>query len=315
MPKEFDAADIRSEFAGLSTIRDALRYAVSAFTRAGLHFGHGSANALDEAAFLILESLNLPIDDINPWLDARLAPRELAMLGERVALRAEKRIPAAYLTGRSYLHGFPFRSDARALAPRSFIADLLFSRLFDGSGDQAALISDPDTIESVLDLCTGGGSLAILATHAFPHASVDAADLSAEALALASENIADYGLEERIALHRGDLFGPLAGRRFDLILTNPPYVDKQTMDTLPPEFLAEPAMALDGGEDGFDLVRKIIDGAAAHLNPGGGILCEIGLDREILEAYYPAVPFFWLDTDGSEGEVFWLERADLPGAG
>jgi len=306
------SADPRAEILELATLRDVLRYAVSVFSAADLHYGHGSATALDEAVFLILESLHLPVDDFNAFADARLTVREKALLGERIALRIEKRVPAAYLTGRSWLAGLPFRSDARALAPRSFIAELLRSPLFDGSGQGMALVADPESVASVLDLCTGGGSLAILAAYAFPNAEIDAADLSSEALSLAGENVAEHGLEDRIRLVQGDLFAAVKGRHYDLIITNPPYVGRETMENLPPEFRHEPEMALASGEDGFDIVRRILGEAKTHLNPGGGLLCEIGTDRKILEADYPDVPFLWLDTEGSEGEVFWLERDQLP---
>ncbi|MCC6204227.1 MAG: 50S ribosomal protein L3 N(5)-glutamine methyltransferase [Hyphomicrobiales bacterium] len=306
------SADPRAEILELATLRDVLRYAVSVFSAADLHYGHGSATALDEAVFLILESLHLPVDDFNAFADARLTAREKALLGERIALRIEKRLPAAYLTGRSWLAGVPFRSDARALAPRSFIAELLRSPLFDGSGQGMALVEDPESVTSVLDLCTGGGSLAILAAYAFPNAEIDAADLSSDALSLAGENVAEHGLEDRVRLVQGDLFAAVEGRSYDLIITNPPYVGRETMENLPPEFRHEPEMALASGEDGFDIVRRILGEAKAHLNPGGGLICEIGTDREILEADYPDIPFLWLDTEGSEGEVFWLERDQLP---
>jgi len=303
--------DPRREVAELATLRDVLRYAVSVFSAAGLHYGHGSSTALDEAVFLILETLNMPIDDFNAFADARLTAREKSLLGERIALRTEKRLPVAYLTGRSYLAGVPFRADARALAPRSFIADLLRSPLFDGSDDGLALVEDPESITSVLDLCTGGGSLAILAAYAFPDADVTGVDLSLPALELAAENVADHGLGDRVQLLRGDLFDSLEGATFDLIITNPPYVGREVMETLPAEFRHEPAMALDGGEDGFDIVHRILAAAADHLNPGGGLLCEIGTDREVLDAAYPHLPFLWLDTENSEGEVFWLTREQL----
>lgn len=307
------AADPRAEIAELVTLRDVLRYAVSCFNAADLHFGHGSPTALDEAAFLILELFNLPIDDFNAFADARLTAREKTMLGERIALRVEQRLPSAYLTGRSYLVGVPFRSDERALAPRSFIADLLRSPLFDGSGQGMALIGQPEAVSSVLDLCTGGGSLAILASYAFPNAEITGVDLSRQALELAAENVEDHGMGERVALLHGDLFAPVADAAFDLIITNPPYVGREVMETLPAEFRHEPAMALDGGEDGFDIVRRILSQAKRHLNDGGGILCEIGTDRDVLEAEYPDTPFLWLDTEGSDGEVFWLQREHLPG--
>ncbi|MBN8533150.1 MAG: 50S ribosomal protein L3 N(5)-glutamine methyltransferase [Rhizobiales bacterium] len=305
--------DHRAEISELSTLRDVLRYAVSAFRGARLHHGHGATNALDEAAFLILESLNLPVDDFNAFADARLTVREKKLLAERIAMRIEKRVPAAYITGHTYLHGFSFRSDPRAIVPRSFIADLLFSPLFDGSETGEALVEDPASVMRVMDLCTGGGSLAILAAHAFPNAEISAVDLSAEALSLAAENVADYGMQDRITLHRGDLFSPLKGRRFDLILTNPPYVDQATMDLLPEEFRHEPVMSLAGGDDGFDIVRRILKDAPRHLESGGGLLCEVGLDRDVLDAEYPHLPFTWLDTEDSAGEVFWLRTEDLKG--
>ena len=305
-------SDPRREVDELVTLRDVLRYAVSAFSAADLHYGHGSVTPLDEAVFFILESLRLPVDDFNAFAEARLTAREKALLGERIALRVEKRLPSAYLTGRTYLAGVPFRSDVRALVPRSFIAELLQSPLFDGSGDDLALIERPEEIKSVLDLCTGGGSLAILTAMAFPSADVDAADLSFDALALAAENIADHGLQERVSLHQGDLFAAVSGRTYDLIITNPPYVGREVMDALPQEFRHEPALALDGGDDGFDIVRRILADARSHLNPGGGLLCEIGTDREALEVKYPSTPFLWLDTEHSDGEVFWLTREQLP---
>ena len=309
---EADAPDPRAEILELATLRDVLRYAVSVFAAADLHYGHGSATPLDEAAFLILETLNLPVDDFNAFADARLTAREKALLGERIAGRIEQRLPAAYLTGRSYLAGVPFRSDARALAPRSFIADLLPSPLFDGSGQGGALVENPEAVTSVLDLCTGGGSLAILAAYAFPNAEVTGVDLSRPALELAAENVADHGLEDRVQLLNGDLFAPVMGKTFDLIITNPPYVGREVMEALPREFRHEPAMALDGGEDGFDIVRRILADARAHLNPRAGMLCEIGTDREVLDAGYPDIPFLWLDTENSEAEVFWVTCEQLP---
>lgn len=306
-------ADPRAEIAELSTLRDVLRYAVSSFNAAKLHHGHGATNALDEAAFLILESLHLPVDDFNAFADARLTARERAMLGERLARRIEERVPSAYLTGITYLHGFSFRSDKRAIVPRSYIAELLFSPLFDGLGGEEALVEDPGTLTRVLDLCTGGGSLAILAAHAFPNAMIDAVELSPEAAALARENIADYGLEDRVHLHEGDLFGPLGKTKYDLIISNPPYVDGDTMAILPAEFRHEPAMALGSGDDGLDLTRRILAEAPKYLKPGAGLLCEVGLGRLPLEAAFADTPFFWVDTAESEAEVFWLRREDFPG--
>lgn len=303
--------DVTTDFEDLVTLRDVLRYAVSRYQEAGLHFGHGATRAIDEAAFLILESLHLPPDDFNAFADAKLAKREKTLLAERIARRVEERIPAAYLTGRTYLNGFSFRSDARAIVPRSYIAELLFSPLFNGTGGEAALVDDPYSIMRVLDLCTGGGSLAIIAAHAFPNAQIDAVELSPEAAALAAENIADYGLEERIHLKQGDLFAPLEGQ-YDLIITNPPYVDAQTMGMLPDEFRHEPEMALGSGDDGLDCARAILRDAPRFLKAGAGMLCEVGLGRAPLEAAFPETPFLWLDSEESEAEVFWLNRADFP---
>jgi len=290
--------------ADLITLRDLLRFAVSRFTEAGLAFGQGTTGAVDEAAFLILESLHLPVDDINPWADARLTVPEREMLLARIEERVVSRKPAAYLTGKAYIQGVPFHVDERVIVPRSFIGELLFTDLFGGDG--FTLVPDVTAVGRALDLCTGSGCLAILAARIFPHAEVDAVELSPQAIEVARANIADSGFADRLNLFQGDLFQPVASERYDLIITNPPYVDAEAMDELPPEFRHEPAMALDGGEDGLDIVRRILAEAPRHLNPGGGLLCEIGRGREILEDDYPELDFFWLDTEESAGEVFWL---------
>jgi ribosomal protein L3 glutamine methyltransferase len=286
------------------SIRDILRHAVSRFRGGGLAFGQGTGNALDEAAFLILETLNLPVDDINPWLDARLSRAERETLLARIAARVQTRRPAAYLTGKTYIQGIPFHVDERVIIPRSYIGELLFSDLIGGDG--FTLIADPTALSRVLDLCTGSGCLAILAAKVFPNASVDAVELSPDALAVARINVSESGEAERIQLLEGDLFQPVGKERYDLIITNPPYVDAEAMAELPAEFRYEPALALDGGEDGLDIVRRILAEAPRHLNPDGGLLCEIGRGRELLVDEYPELDFFWLDTAESEGEVFWL---------
>jgi ribosomal protein L3 glutamine methyltransferase len=288
----------------LITIRDVLRFAVSRFGEAQLAFGQGTASAVDEAAFLILETLHLPVDDINPWADARLARSERDLLIARIEERVVKRRPAAYLTGRAYIQGVPFHVDERVIVPRSYIGELLFSDLFGGEG--FTLVPDVSAVGRVLDLCTGSGCLAILAARLFPNAEIDAVELSPRALEVARLNVEQSGYGERINLLEGDLFEPVARERYDLILANPPYVDAVAMEELPPEFRHEPAMALDGGEDGLDIVRRILAEVPRHLNPGGGLLCEIGRGRDILEDDYPELDFFWIDTEESEGEVFWL---------
>lgn len=293
----------------LFTIRDFWRFAISRFTRAGLAFGHGTSTATDDAAFLILDSLDLPIDTLDPFLDARLTSPERKLLAERIEARITTRKPSAYLTGRSYIHGLRFYVDERVIVPRSFIGELLFSEHV--GHEDSLMLPDPYSIESVAEICTGSGCLAILSAMVFPNAEVDAVDLSPEALQVARRNVAEYGLEPRISLHQGDLFAPLKGRKYDLIITNPPYVDAEEMDELPAEYLAEPAMALDGGPDGLDIVRRLLDAAPRHLNPGGGLLCEIGTGREVLEADYPDLDFLWLDTEESDGEVFWITADSL----
>jgi ribosomal protein L3 glutamine methyltransferase len=306
LPTPAEAAD------ALLTVRDCLRYAVSRFNAAGLVYGHGTTNAFDEAAFVVLEGLHLPVDQLEPYLDARLLPAERLRLAEIVEARVVTRKPAAYLLGRTYIQGIPFRVDERVIVPRSFIGELLLSQAFREGDDM--FVPDPAAIGSVLELCTGSGCLAIIAAMVFGQAEVDAVDLSPDALEVAKLNVAESGHGDRIRLHHGDLYAPVAGRLYDLIITNPPYVDGEAMGLLPPEYRHEPAMALDGGEDGLDLVRRIIDGAAAHLMPGGGLLCEIGTGRERLEEAYPDLPFLWLDTAESEAEVFWITARDLGSA-
>ena len=287
----------------LVTLGDFFHLAVRRFRAARLAYGHGTNNAVDEAAFLVLEALRLPIHTIDPWLDLRPTAAERARLLTLIDARVSLRMPAPYLLGAAYMQGVRFHVDRRALIPRSFIGDLLA---------QAALpLGDPRRVRRVLDLCTGSGCLAVLAALAFPRAKIDAVDLSAGALALARRNVASHRLADRIALHRGDLFEPVDGERYDLIISNPPYVDASGMAALPHEYRHEPRLALAAGDDGLDLVRRILDQAGRHLAKNGGLVCEIGRGRKPLEKAYPRLPFVWLDTELSQGEVFWLNRADL----
>lgn len=290
----------------LRSVCDLVRYAVSRFNEGGIAYGHGTGNAFDEAVFIVLEALHLPHDRLEPFWNARLTGDEIAWILDLIERRVRTRKPASYLVNKAYIQGYPFYVDERAIVPRSFIAEIL-----NGEGTPVA---DPDAIESVLDLCTGSGCLAILAAHLYPNARVDAVDLSADALDVARRNVADYGLEDRVTLHHGDLFAPLAGRTYDLIITNPPYVDRAGMDALPPEFQAEPEMALGSGEDGLDCVRRIVDQAALYLNDGGHMICELGRCGPDLEKAYPRTQFLWLSTENSEGEVFWIARKALPNA-
>jgi ribosomal protein L3 glutamine methyltransferase len=289
----------------LATVRDFFRYAVSSFTRAGLSFGHGAANAVDEAAFLVLEALSLPIDDINPWLDARLCAGERERLAALIDDRVRTRKPAAYLLRKAYIQGVPFYVDERVIVPRSFIGEIL--------GDISPFLPMADRVGSILDLCTGSGCLAILAALSYPDADIHATDLSADALAVARRNVDEHGLGERITLAQGDLFAPLGRKKFDLILANPPYVDAAAVAAFPPEYRAEPPLAHSGGADGLDIVRRIIEEAPRHLNDGGGLLCEIGRGRVALERCYPSLEFFWPETEDGAGEVFWLTRENFPG--
>lgn len=285
----------------LRTIRDLLRFAVTSFTKAGLAHGHGATSAIDEAAFLILESLKLPIDDINPWADAALTDDEREGLLSLIERRIKTRKPAAYLVKRAYMQGIPFYVDERVIVPRSYIGEMLAKGLL------SDLDIDLSAVKSVLDLCTGSGCLAILAAMQFPHADIHASELSADALAVAKINVKDHDLENRITLHQGDLFAPLAKLKFDFVITNPPYVAKAEVDAFPPEYAAEPQIAHLGGKDGFDLVRLILKDAPKHMNKGGALLCEVGTGGEILEAEFPHLNFLWLDAEEAEGEVFFLK--------
>jgi ribosomal protein L3 glutamine methyltransferase len=295
----------------LLTLLDFVRYAASRFVEAKLTFAHGTTDPVAEAAFLVCETLHLHPDQFESFATARVTAAEARQILDVVARRVSTRKPAAYLVNKIYMRGLPFYVDERVIVPRSFIGELLDSH-FDGSEEAGgSLIDDPGSVHTVLDLCTGSGCLAILAAHAFPQATVDAVDISGDALDVAARNVADHGLEDRVSLHRGDLFRPLGSRRYDLIISNPPYVDAQGMAELPRECRAEPKLAFDGGPDGIDIVRRILDQAAAHLTPQGGLLCEIGRCRGALEAAYPQTDFLWLDTEESDGEVFWIGAGGL----
>ena len=281
----------------LVTLGDFFRFAVRRFRSARLAYGHGTRNARDEAAFMVLEALRLPIHHIDPWLALKPTAAERARLATLIDARVSLRLPAPYLLGAAYMQGVRFHVDRRALIPRSFIGELLAS---------GALPIELRNVRRVLDLCTGSGSLAVLAALAFPRAQVDAVDLSAGALALARRNVATHRLGDRVTLHRGDLFGPLGKHRYDLIISNPPYVDAGGMARLPPEYRHEPRMALAAGDDGLDIVHRILAESPRHLRQGGGLVCEIGRGRKPLERAYPGTDFLWLDTEQSSGEVFWL---------
>ena len=300
----------------LLTLLDFVRYAVSRFTEAELVFAHGTTDPVAEAAFLVCEALHLHPDQFEAFAAARVTSAEGKKILDLIARRITTRKPTAYLVNKIYMRGLPFYVDERTIVPRSFIGELLDSHFGRQENDEydeedGSLIGDPASIRSVLDLCTGSGCLAILASRNFPNAAIDAVDISKDAIEVATRNVGDYGLQDRLKLYRGDLFKPLGGKRYDLIISNPPYVDAEGMAGLPRECRAEPKLAFDGGADGLDIVRRILDEAEAHLTPQGGLLCEIGRCRPQLEAAYPQLPLLWLDTADSEGEVFWIAAADL----
>jgi ribosomal protein L3 glutamine methyltransferase len=288
----------------LETLRDYLRFAVSRFTHAGLSFGHGFANAYDEALYLLLHTLHLPLDRPEPFLDAKLTHGERSDVAALLTRRIEERVSAAYLTHEAWLGDFRFHVDERVLIPRSFIAELLPDGL-------APYLPDASTLRSVLDLCTGSGCLAVMLAHGFPGAEVDATDISSDALAVAQRNVSDYGLAGRINLVRSDLFANLSDKSYDLIVCNPPYVTTNAMNALPREYRHEPQMALAGGDDGMDLVRTILREAPRHLNHGGVIVVEVGHNRDAAETAFPRMPFVWLTTASSTDSVFLLTREEL----
>ena len=288
----------------LDTVRDLVRFAVTVFNEEKLFFGHGSVSAFDEAVYLVLHTLRLPPDKLEPFYDARLTSSERDAVLNVVERRVRERTPAAYLTNEAWLGEHRFYVDQRVIVPRSFIAELLRDEL-------APWVADPEAVESALDLCTGSGCLAILAALTFPHAVVDAADLSSDALDVARRNVDDYGLADRIELIRSNLFDALDDRRYDLIISNPPYVTAKSMSALPQEYLREPEMALASGFDGLDHVRVILREAADYLNEGGLLVLEVGFNREGVEAAFPSLPFTWAETSAGDGVVCLLTREEL----
>jgi ribosomal protein L3 glutamine methyltransferase len=288
----------------LETLRDWLRWAVSRFNEAKLAFGHGSADAYDEAAYLLLHALHLPLDRLDPFLDARLTLAERQALTQLFVRRIDERVPAAYLTHVAWLGEFRFYVDERVIIPRSFIAGLL------GDGIEP-FVGRASDVASVLDMCTGSGCLAILLAHAYPEADIDAVDISSEALTVAQRNVSDYSLADRINLIRSDLFANLPEKNYDLIVSNPPYVNAMSMEALPAEYRHEPALALAGGDDGLDCVRTLLREAPRFLNLSGTLVVEVGHNREAVEAAYPRLPLVWLSTADAEDAVFAVKREEL----
>jgi ribosomal protein L3 glutamine methyltransferase len=286
------------------TPRDLLRYAVTRFNTAKLFFGHGSAEAFDEAAYLILHTLKLPLDRLEPFLDARLLQEEVLQVLAVIERRVSERVPAAYITNEAWLGSYNFYVDERVLVPRSFIAELVPNQF-------SPWVSDPDSVENVLELCTGSGCLAIMLADAFPNALVDAVDISKDALAVAERNIRDYKLDGRVNPIESDLYQNVPFKKYDLIISNPPYVNSDSMSRLPPEYMREPQIALAGGADGMDLVRKIVDGAAERLTPEGVLVVEIGNEHDFAEAAFGHLGLTWLTTSSGDESVFLLTAEQL----
>lgn len=284
------------------TLRDVLRHAVTRFNTEQLYFGHGSDNAFDEAAYLLLHTLKLPLDRLEPFLDARLTEQEITALLALIERRAKDRVPVAYLTNEALLGEYRFYVDERVIVPRSFLAELIPEQF-------QPWVTDPDQVTNVLELCTGSGCLAIMLADAFPNAKIDAVDLSADALAVADKNVTDYQLTDRITLHHSDLYNALPPKRYDLIISNPPYVNSASMANLPSEYQAEPAMALAGGDDGMDIVRRIVAGAKERLTPRGVLVVEIGNEFAYAEAAFADLELTWLSTSAGDEAVF-LVTAD-----
>lgn len=295
--------DIEALSQSLATPRDLIRWGMSRFRAARLHYGHGTDNALDEAAYLVLHALHLPPDLPDAYLDATVLIDERRTALDLLVRRMEERKPAAYLTGEAWFAGLPYAVDERVIIPRSPLAELIQERFEPWLGGR-----EPGRI---LDLCTGCGCIAIACALEFPGCRVDAVDVSPAAVEIAAKNARRHGVTDRLNLYEADLYTALSGRRYDLIVSNPPYVSAQEMARLPDEYRHEPSLAFAGGEDGLDVVLRILEGAFEHLSPNGLLVCEVGAGAQRLEARFPELPFTWLEFErGGEG-VFLLTAADL----
>lgn len=291
--------------ADLLSPRDLIRWGASRFNEAGLYFGHGTDNPWDEAEFLVSHALHLPPPLGDEWMDVRLTRIERDLAVAYIRRRVEERVPAAYITGRTWFAGLPFKVDARVLVPRSPIAELIEKHF------EPWLAREP---QRILDLCTGSGCIGIATAYAFPDAEVDLSDISAEALAVARENIAQHQLGERVRALESDMFSGLQGQLYDLIVTNPPYVDAEDLASMPAEYHAEPALGLGSGEDGLDFTRRLLREAADYLKDDGVLVGEVGNSWAALAEAYPQMPFVWLELERGGHGVFLLTAADLRGA-
>ena len=289
---------------GMRTVRDVIAVGAKRLAAARLAFGHGTENALDEATYLVLHALELPVLHAERHLDRRLAASEVRAAFSLLDRRIRSRHPAAYLTREAWLGPYRFYVDERAIVPRSYLAEWI-------RNDLATWIPHPQRIEHALDLCTGSGCLAVLLAKALEQAQIDATDISADALAVARRNVARYRLRARVRLIEADLFVGLGGRRYDLIVANPPYVTAHAMARLPAEYRAEPRLALAGGRDGLDYVRRIMAEAIRHLRPQGLLVVETGHARKRVERAFPRIPFTWIETSAGADAVFLLGREAL----
>jgi ribosomal protein L3 glutamine methyltransferase len=287
----------------LKTVRDFIRFAVTTFEGSAAAYGQGTQSAFDEACFLVLRALSLPLNSLDFFADASVSQGEREKITHYIDRRAKQHIPASYLLNEAWLRDYKFFVNESVLIPRSHISDIIFDQI-------DAWLPPQNNINQVLDLCTGSGCLAILAAERFPEAAVTCSDLSAEAIEVAQKNINDYELNTQISAVQSDLFENIGGK-FDLIISNPPYVDQKSMQQLPPEFKHEPHIALDGGDDGTDLACKILQSAPAYLNEEGILIMEVGRDREALERRFPELAFTWIETQSGRDFVFLLTRADL----
>ena len=289
----------------LLTIRDWLRYSVSRLEQSGVFFGHGTDNAYDESVWLVMSALHLPLDTLDNFLDARITRDEAKHLAHLIERRVTERVPTAYLLREAWLKGFKFYVDERVIVPRSFIAELLEDGL-------APWIEYPEMVESAADICTGSGCLGVLLAHAFPNATVDVVDISPDAIAVANINIKNYGLEDQITAVQSDMFSGLKGKKYDLIISNPPYVDAPAMSALPQEYRNEPQIALGSGDAGLDHTHILLNEAKKYLNDDGILVVEIGHNRDALLDAYPELPFTWLDVESGNEFVFLLTKEQLP---
>ncbi|MDO9281806.1 MAG: 50S ribosomal protein L3 N(5)-glutamine methyltransferase [Methylotenera sp.] len=288
----------------LFTIRDWIRFAVSKFEASDIFYGHGTDNGYDEAVWLIMSALHLPMDTLDNFFDARLTEAERTKLADFIEQRISKHTPTAYLLKEAWLQGLKFYVDERVLIPRSFIAELL-------NNDLSPWIEFPELIESAADICTGSGCLGILLASAFPNAAIDVIDISQDAIDVANINIANYGLEAQITAIKSDMFSALNGKKYDVIISNPPYVDAPAMAALPAEYRNEPQLALGSGEAGLDHTHTILREAANYLTDDGILIVEIGHNREALEAAYPNIVFNWLEVSSGNEFVFLLTKSQL----